>query len=131
MRLRILEINTVRNWFIPQVGFLMRKLEIYAKYPIAYIQFFAQCCTDCAVDQDRTRTRTFFSIRSTRFDAGLMCIGSHEEQQGQYTESVFATQCMMHWAQAIALQGSSIGCVRMSKHTGHSKLVQNRQIILC
>ena len=26
----------------------------------------------------------------------------------------------MHWAQAIALQGSSIGCVRMSKHTGHS-----------
>ena len=43
MRLRILEICTVRNWFIPQVGFLMRKLEIYAKYPIAYIQFFAQC----------------------------------------------------------------------------------------
>ena len=29
MRLRILEICTVRNWFIPQVGFLMRKLEIY------------------------------------------------------------------------------------------------------
>ena len=27
---------------------------------------------------------------------------------------------MMHWAQAIALQGSSIGCVRMSEHTGHS-----------
>ena len=33
----------MRNWFIPQVGFLMRKLEIYAKYPIAYIQCFAQC----------------------------------------------------------------------------------------
>ena len=48
MRLRILEINTVRNWFIPQVGFLMRKLEIYAKYPIAYIQFFAQCNCCCA-----------------------------------------------------------------------------------
>ena len=46
MRLRILEINTVRNWFIPQVGFLTRKLEIYAKYPIAYIQFFAQCSAE-------------------------------------------------------------------------------------
>ena len=35
-------------------------------------------------------------------------------------EPVVATQCMMHWAQAIALQGSSIGCIRVSKHTGHS-----------
>ena len=35
MRLRILEINTVRNWFIPQVGFLMRKLEISdSVYPV-------------------------------------------------------------------------------------------------
>ena len=47
VNLRILEICTVRNWFIPQVGFLMRKLEIYAKYPIAYIQFFAQCYALC------------------------------------------------------------------------------------
>ena len=27
---------------VPQVGFLMRKLDICAKYTIAYIQFFAQ-----------------------------------------------------------------------------------------
>ena len=48
-----------------------------------------------------------------------MCIGSLEKHQGQCTEPIVATQCIMHWAQVIALHGSSIGCVNMSKHTGH------------
>ena len=34
---------------------------------------------------------------------------------------VVATQCMMRWAQAIALQESSNGCVRMSKHSSWSR----------
>ena len=29
-----------------------------------------------------------------------MCIGSLEKQQGQCTEPVVATQCIMHWAHA-------------------------------
>ncbi|KAL5500189.1 hypothetical protein EMCRGX_G011704 [Ephydatia muelleri] len=41
---------------------------------ILLMSLAADRCSSCIVQW----TRTSFSIRSTRFDAGLMCIGSHE-----------------------------------------------------
>ena len=59
------------HWFIPQVGFLMRKLEIYAKYPIAYIQFFAQCTLVSDVGSTMDATLLRMSQRPPpRFSAG-------------------------------------------------------------
>ena len=84
MRLRILEICTVRNWFIPQVGFLMRKLEICAKYTIAYIQFFAQCMTmvkRTIVRDQSTSTANVFRTCMMACSYREVAVSSREERR--------------------------------------------------
>ena len=68
-------------------------------------------------------TTTSFNNSSTKWEAGWRSgrtIGCCEKQQGQCTEAVVTTHCIIHWAHASVLHGSCIGLARMSTHKGHS-----------